>query len=104
MIRHAQILLPGGEFLLREMEVRDRQITRIAPDLSLELSTGERSPVQEIDALGLSLLPGVLDPQVHFREPGLEHREYLFAASCACAKGGVTSCLEMPNTRPLTTT
>jgi dihydroorotase len=59
---------------------------------------------REIDAKGLTLLPGVIDPQVHFREPGLEHKEDLFTASCACAKGGVTSFLEMPNTRPLTTT
>ncbi|VEP14811.1 Dihydroorotase [Hyella patelloides LEGE 07179] len=50
------------------------------------------------------LLPGVIDPQVHFREPGLEHKEDLFTASVACAKGGVTSFLEMPNTKPLTTT
>lgn len=50
------------------------------------------------------MLPGVIDPQVHFREPGLEHKEDLFTASCACAKGGVTSFLEMPNTRPLTLT
>ncbi len=49
-------------------------------------------------------MPGVIDPQVHFREPGLEHKEDLFTASCACAKGGVTSFLEMPNTRPLTIT
>jgi len=46
----------------------------------------------------------VIDPQVHFREPGLEHKEDLFTASCACAKGGVTSFLEMPNTRPPTIT
>ena len=57
-----------------------------------------------VDATGLTLLPGVIAPQVHFREPGLEHKEDLFTASCACAKGGVTSFLEMPNTRPLTTT
>lgn len=49
------------------------------------------------------MLPGVIDPQVHLREPGLEHKEDLFTASCACAQGGVTSFLEMPNTRPLTT-
>nr|WP_310485047.1 amidohydrolase family protein [Chamaesiphon sp. VAR_48_metabat_403] len=48
------------------------------------------------------LLPGVIDPQVHFREPGLEHKEDLTTASHACAKGGVTSFLEMPNTKPLT--
>lgn len=47
-------------------------------------------------------MPGVIDPQVHFREPGLEHKEDLFTASSACAKGGVTSFLEMPNTKPLT--
>ena len=52
----------------------------------------------------MTLLPGVIDPQVHFREPGLEHKEDLFTASCACAKGRVTSFLEMPNTQPLITT
>jgi dihydroorotase len=52
----------------------------------------------------LVLLPGVIDPQVHFREPGLEHKEDLTTTSHACAKGGVTSFLEMPNTNPLTTT
>lgn len=103
LIRHAQILLPNGEFLLGDVEC-DRQITRIAPDLSLEPSTADERPIQEIDATGLTLLPGVIDPQVHFREPGLEHKEDLFTASCACAKGGVTSFLEMPNTKPLTTT
>jgi len=56
-----------------------------------------------LDAQGLVLLPGIIDPQVHFREPGLEHKEDLWTASHACAKGGVTSFLEMPNTRPLTT-
>ena len=50
------------------------------------------------------MLPGVIAPQVHFREPGLEHKEYLFTASCTRAKEGVTSFLEMPNIRPLTTT
>jgi dihydroorotase len=52
----------------------------------------------------LVLLPGVIDPQVHFREPGLEHKEDLHTASCACVRGGVTSFLEMPNTIPLTIT
>jgi len=50
------------------------------------------------------LLPGVIDPQVHFREPGAEHKEDLFSGSRAAVKGGVTSFLEMPNTRPATTT
>jgi dihydroorotase-like cyclic amidohydrolase len=63
-----------------------------------------RSDEQILDALRLTLLPGVIDPQVHFREPGLEHKEDLTTASRACARGGVTSFLEMPNTNPLTIT
>ncbi|MBC1241789.1 dihydroorotase [Nostoc sp. 2RC] len=98
LIRHARIILPNGEAMIGDVLTRDRQIVEVALEISqTELAT-------EIDAQGLTLLPGVIDPQVHFREPGLEHKEDLFTASCACAKGGVTSFLEMPNTRPLTTT
>jgi dihydroorotase len=97
LIRHARVLLPDGEFLVGDVLIRDRSIVRVAPEIA-------ESADREIDAIGLTLLPGVIDPQVHFREPGLEHKEDLFTASCACAKGGVTSFLEMPNTRPLTTT
>jgi len=101
LIRRAQILLPNGDFLVGDVQTRDREIVQIAP----EIPTVANEPgVKEIDATGLTLLPGVIDPQVHFREPGLEHKEDLFTASCACARGGVTSFLEMPNTRPLTTT
>lgn len=57
-----------------------------------------------VDARGLTLLPGVIDDQVHFREPGLTHKEDLTHASRACAKGGVTTFLDMPNTQPATTT
>ncbi|WP_293126954.1 dihydroorotase [Microcoleus sp. bin38.metabat.b11b12b14.051] len=97
LIRRARILLPDGEFLVGDVLISDRKIVRVAPEIA-------ESADREIDAIGLTLLPGVIDPQVHFREPGLEHKEDLFTASCACAKGGVTSFLEMPNTRPLTTT
>jgi dihydroorotase len=57
-----------------------------------------------VRADGLHLLPGVVDDQVHFREPGLTHKEDLYTATRACAKGGVTSFLEMPNTNPTTIT
>lgn len=97
LIRRARIILPNGEFLVGDVLIRDRQIVEVAPTIT------NNPPATEIDAEGLTLLPGVIDPQVHFREPGLEHKEDLFTASCACAKGGVTSFLEMPNTRPLTT-
>jgi len=53
-----------------------------------------------IDADGLFLLPGIIDPQVHFREPGADHKEDLHSGSCAAAAGGVTSFLDMPNNTP----
>src|SRR5688572_15090681 len=61
----------------------------------------DTSGARVIDAGGLYLFPGLVDPQVHFRDPGLTHKEDLETASRACAKGGVTSFLEMPNTNPL---
>ncbi|MGF1674172.1 MAG: dihydroorotase [Rivularia sp. (in: cyanobacteria)] len=96
LIRRANIILPNAESIVGDVLIRDRQIVNVSP------SEIEETATRSIDADGLTLLPGVIDPQVHFREPGLEHKEDLFTASCACAKGGVTSFLEMPNTRPLT--
>lgn len=58
---------------------------------------------ETIDAAGKLLLPGVIDPHVHFREPGKEYKEDLASGSRAAARGGVTSFLEMPNTSPATT-
>lgn len=57
-----------------------------------------------IDAKGLHILPGVIDTQVHFREPGLEHKEDLATGTLAAMTGGVTAVFEMPNTKPSTTT
>ncbi len=57
-----------------------------------------------VDVRGLHILPGVIDTQVHFREPGLEHKEDLESGSRGAVLGGVTSVFEMPNTKPLTTT
>ncbi|MFO5437329.1 MAG: dihydroorotase [Dolichospermum sp.] len=96
LIRHAEIILPNGESMIGDVLTQGRQIVQLGQEIT------NASPTHEIDARGLTLLPGVIDPQVHFREPGLEYKEDLFTASCACAKGGVTSFLEMPNTRPLT--
>ena len=99
LITQAEILLPHGELLLGDVLCGNGKIIQIDPQI-----TTMPDNTQVIDAKGLTLLPGVIDPQVHFREPGLEYKEDLFTASCACARGGVTSFLEMPNTRPLTTT
>ena len=59
---------------------------------------------QVIDCTGLHVLPGVIDTQVHFREPGLEHKEDLESGSRAAVMGGVTAVFEMPNTKPNTDT
>ena len=57
-----------------------------------------------VDCKGLHVLPGVIDTQVHFREPGLTHKEDLESGSRGAVLGGVTGVFEMPNTNPLTTT
>lgn len=61
-------------------------------------------PFVEIDGTGKLLIPGVIDDQVHFREPGLTHKGNIYSESRAAVAGGVTSFMEMPNTMPLTTT
>ena len=57
-----------------------------------------------IDAAGKYLMPGMIDDQVHFREPGMTHKADLATESMAAAAGGITSFMEMPNVDPLTTT
>ncbi len=81
----------------RDVGVRDGRIAGIG-DLSAD-SAGER-----IDCKGLHVLPGVIDSQVHFREPGPVHKEDLETGSRAAVLGGVTAVFEMPNTDPTTTT
>ena len=81
----------------RDIGVKNGRITALG-DLS-RASAGE-----VIDCKGLHILPGVIDSQVHFREPGLDHKEDLESGSRAAVMGGVTAVFEMPNTDPLTTT
>ncbi|HWK55884.1 MAG TPA: dihydroorotase [Parapedobacter sp.] len=75
----------------------DGRIEKIAPQLDVAADT-------EIDAEGLYLLPGLIDDQVHFREPGLTHKADIWHESRAAVAGGVTSFMEMPNTIPNTLT
>ncbi len=87
-----------GHVVQADVLVHGGVIERIAP----EGIGSSRSP--EIDARGHHLLPGVIDDQVHFREPGLTHKEDIAHATAAAAAGGVTSFMEMPNTVPNTLT
>ncbi len=96
LIKNAQVVLPDA--IERVSIVIDgAQIADIDPASQMAVD-------EVVDAAGLHLLPGVIDDQVHFREPGLTHKEDLATAGRACAKGGVTTFLEMPNTVPATTT
>src|SRR5258705_3741192 len=65
---------------------------------------GQASAAEVIDCKGLHSLPGVMDTQVHFREPGQTHKEDLETGSRSAVMGGVTAVFEMPNTDPLTVT
>lgn len=94
LIRHATVVFPD-EIVRANVLVEGERIAAV--------DAAEHSRADEvIDAAGLHLLPGVIDDQVHFREPGLTHKEDLASGSRACAKGGVTTYLEMPNTSPAT--
>jgi dihydroorotase len=96
LIRGATVVLPD-ETLRTSVLVEGNSIAAIDPAIHTRVD-------ETVDASGLHLLPGVIDDQVHFREPGLTHKEDLHTATRACAKGGVTTFLEMPNTKPTTTT
>lgn len=94
LIHGATCVTPSGRALI-DVGVRDGRIAA----LGALASSGAR---ERVDATGLHLLPGVIDPQVHFREPGLTHKEDIGSGSAQAALGGVTAFFEMPNTRPNT--
>lgn len=96
LISGATCVLSGGS-IRANLLIEDSRILDLEPPATASVD-------QVVDAQGLHLIPGVIDDQVHFREPGLTHKEDLRTATRACAKGGVTSFLEMPNTNPTTTT
>jgi dihydroorotase len=77
--------------------IKDGRIEKIAKNIDFTGAT-------EINAEGLHLLPGLIDDQVHFREPGLTHKGDIFSESMAAVAGGITSYMEMPNTVPNTLT
>ena len=95
LIKNATVALPEG-LTETSVLVDGAKIVDIAPAAQIIAD-------EVIDATGLHLLPGIIDDQVHFRDPGLTHKEDLYTGSRACAKGGVTTFLEMPNTNPTTT-
>ena len=98
LIKNAKIVNEGS-ISEGDVFIEDGIITEIASSISA------KSPdMTIIDAEGNYLLPGLIDDQVHFREPGLTHKETIRTGSMAAVAGGITSFFEMPNTQPQTTT
>ena len=103
MKRRADLILTGGTLVnhdgvgIRDLAISEGRIIGVG-DLS------DFAAAETLDCRGLHILPGVIDSQVHLREPGLEHKEDLESGGRAAVMGGVTSVFEMPNTKPLTVT
>lgn len=85
-------LLKGEEEVIRHILIKGGKIEGIYR----EKPFAER----QIDACQNIVIPGMIDPHVHFRDPGLSHKETFFTGSCAAAAGGITSVIDMPNTEP----
>mgnify|MGYP003969084629 FL=1 len=98
IIKNAQIVNEGITFA-GDVLIEGQYIKEIASSISIK-----NSNVTIIDAKGNYLLPGVIDDQVHFREPGLTHKASIESESKAAIAGGITSFIEMPNTKPQATT
>lgn len=91
-------LVNEGKQWVADVLLKDGRIEKIDQQIQ------SKSNTQEINAEGLILIPGVIDDQVHFREPGLTHKANIYSESRAAVAGGVTSFMEMPNTKPPTLT
>jgi len=95
IIRQARIINENKQ-IVADVLIDHQRIAKIAPHISLP----KNEKVREMDAEGLALIPGMIDDQVHFREPGLTHKGTIHSESMAAVAGGITSFMEMPNTLP----
>ena len=95
IIRQARIINENTQ-TVADVLIHRQRIEKIAPHITLS----EHEKVREIHADGLLLIPGMIDDQVHFREPGLTHKGTIQSESKAAVAGGITSFMEMPNTLP----
>jgi len=89
-------LVNEGQIIETELLIEKGRILQISPSVSIN------GQVETVDLNGDWLMPGVIDDQVHFREPGLTHKAQIFTESRAALRGGVTSYMEMPNVVPQT--
>ncbi len=94
MIKHVQIVNEGVHFCA-DVLIKNGRFEKIAPEITMKVE-------KEIDGEGLILMPGMIDDQVHFREPGFTHKGSIATESIAAVAGGITSYMEMPNVNPAT--
>jgi dihydroorotase len=92
LLKNAQIVNEGS-IIKADLLIEGQRISKIAPFIS-------DAAAQVIDLEGKFLLPGIVDDQVHFREPGLTHKGRIYTEARAAVAGGITSFMEMPNTVP----
>lgn len=97
LIKNAQVI-NDGKIVTADVLIRGQRIERVDPSIEVKFK------VNEINASGLYLMPGIIDDQVHFREPGLTHKANIYTEAKAAVAGGTTSFMEMPNVNPATLT
>ncbi|MET0569753.1 MAG: amidohydrolase family protein, partial [Hyphomicrobiaceae bacterium] len=102
MAEHYDVLIKGGTVVNHD-GIGQRDIGIVAGRIAAIGRLDATAAAELVDASDLHVLPGVIDTQVHFREPGMEQKEDLETGSRAAVVGGVTAVFEMPNTKPLTT-
>ena len=101
IIHNAEIINEGKRFI-GYVVIDNEIISKVGESAPLQALISECD--EAIDAQGMLLLPGAIDDQVHFREPGLTRKADIESESHAAVAGGVTSFMDMPNTKPATTT
>jgi len=115
LIKNARLSTNENKYEIKDIYIKNERIFKIedeitksevAKDIFKDLENGIETTMK-LDVLDLKgesyVIPGIIDPHVHMRDPGLTHKEDLLSGSRACAKGGITTFLDMPNTIPTTT-
>ncbi|MGB0404723.1 MAG: amidohydrolase family protein, partial [Fusobacterium sp.] len=93
LIKNALIFI-NNKAVSKDILIENEKIIKIQENISISSHAND----EIIDAEGKYILPGIIDPHTHMRDPGLTYKEDFSTGSMACAKGGITTFLDMPNT------
>ena len=97
LVKNCKLVVENNQEIIRDILIEDGVITKIDENIQVE---GH----EIVDAQSNYVLPGIIDVHTHMRDPGLTHKEDFTSGSRACARGGVTTFIDMPNTIPVTVT